>query len=373
MVWGEVSLGQANVIGSEKQVLTLEPIHESKQLLDPAEVLKAETSGQIKVKNFSTKYYWFRLELTNEADHSSWNILTRRLIDHVVLFEMNGLEVVSAVEAGNQIPVLDRSIKTRRQGVNLTLGPYRTKVFVLALKFGNPAGYTNFTIVSDNALRDHVEVEKALSGFYFGIVVVLIMFNVFFFKTLKDKTYLVYEVFLLTASCSVILITTPMENMVNETFGPVPHLVRGMQPMTILAAMFFVYFFLNVKTFPNYFRKAFKGLFVFLTFAMVVYPFIPVDLFATLFYAFELGVLLIFASTIYRIFHGDRSAIIYLIGLICVTIGIVIKESYSLGLHSSDIIGTWAAVVGLCFEMAFMSLAIGFRIRSRILSLVREL
>ena len=368
------SWGQENILVSSWQRLNLSPVAVTPGLPSYEEVqqLVETSSTAIEVDGFTHNYYWYRLEFKNQTDKSKWNIITKRYMDHVIVYEKNNNGDIRRAQNGNALAVAqrDRDIKLNSVGLEIPTGS--SKVIFLGLKFANTGSTTSFSVVTEEALKDYFFYEAMLATGFTSIAFVLVIFNFFFYFSLRDKTYLVYEVFVISSTFCFLILLTPLESWINKKIGPIPSLIRVIQPFLTIVAALFVHHFLRIPEMIKPVRIVFNGLFI-SQLAMVLFAFVlPIEVFGRLVILSPLTGIFLLGCCIYRA-REDTSARIYLLGLGCMFASIIVKDLYEAGVITGSPMFLMAPVVGIAIEMIIMSVAIGERIREKLLSLFHEL
>ncbi|SMF01238.1 sensor histidine kinase [Pseudobacteriovorax antillogorgiicola] len=368
----DYSIGQETILRASINPLKSEPLGISSRPLTASEIQQGEGLGEFRVRSFSSDYLWFKLRIKSESQGSEWFILTKRYLDHVILYYQDHQGQWVKEESGNAIPPANRSIRSRRHGVALSV-PSDGIVAYMGLSFGNAASLNNFIIVDHAGLSDKLEEERLIIGLFCGIAFVLFAYNLFFYLSFKDKTFMMYELFVVTSSVSIALAASPLEFYISEAIGPIPGIIRLLQSFVTIVAMVFVYYYLDLKSLGPKRNLLFKILFAAECFVILSYPFLELKTFSVLVHISPIAIIYMIYCTGVKAFRGDRSALIYLFGFGSVSIGVLIKDLYAAGYINNDFIGASAAIFGVAIEMLFMSFAMGYRVRTKITSLFHDL
>ena len=102
---------------------------------------------------------------------------------------------------GELIPFRDRSLKIQHAGVQLILKKGETQTFYAKLVFkGNWLGPESFI---DNCMEQESFLnergnEKFIQGIFLGLILIMILYNLFLFFSIRDKNYLYYVIVLIS-------------------------------------------------------------------------------------------------------------------------------------------------------------------------------
>ena len=178
-------------------------------LEDPAknwtieDVQKEPQIGSFKVSHeqtpgfgFTDSAYWLRFTLNNARLHQIKYFieLGYPLLDHITLYSQTHAGF-SIIHTGDKQPFDEREIKFRNFIFPIELGPSQQKTFYMRCETTSSMNFP-LTLLSTNALSERISAEQSLLGLYYGVLITMLLFSLFFYITLYDVTYLYYMLFI---------------------------------------------------------------------------------------------------------------------------------------------------------------------------------
>ncbi|OUS25756.1 hypothetical protein A9Q99_20065 [Gammaproteobacteria bacterium 45_16_T64] len=146
---------------------------------------------------YTKSAYWLRWKVTYDVKETrDWFLtIADPLLDHadVYVVKPNGTIVVK--QAGQLVPQSKREIKGRSPIFRLEGKPKTTDTIYLRVASGDPL-QLSLSFLSSLALIDKTFTNTALVGSYYGIMLVMLLYNLFIFSTLREKSYLFYCIYL---------------------------------------------------------------------------------------------------------------------------------------------------------------------------------
>ncbi len=179
-----------NVYESENKAFSLS------QLISADSLLKATDK---KIPNFgvSKNDFWLQLQITNETQQP--NVLLEiayPTLDKVYLSKVVNDSILFTDSAGESFPFGTRKNSYKNLVFDLKLQPEETAIYYIKVSSGDqiilPISITNKT-----SLSSKIETETLFSGIYFGIILVMFLYNIFIFTSTKDRSYLYYVTYIL--------------------------------------------------------------------------------------------------------------------------------------------------------------------------------
>jgi diguanylate cyclase (GGDEF)-like protein len=339
-------------------------LQDDDQSLSFNDIRTAETQGSLASSRFSLQSsranYWFAFRLTNDSGEEVDKVIRLgEVFMHTadLYFEEEGQWQIE--ENGLKIPIYDRRVRNRAPIFKVTLAPFQTQTYYLKIqsRFHNYIGIviSNYeTYASDNAF--------SVAGYFafFGASLSLLLYNLFLYISLRDKSYLYYVTYgLLFVSFSSIyggfslfVFTTPSAH----------YLIHGS------IALFFVFMALFVRSLletKKYSPRADKFLIGIATTFFIISLLINFNIdFYTLFLNAAILAAISFWVIGWILFHrGQPLAKFYLAATTLYVIGISISAALALGFLPYTTFSRHAYMAGSLCEMIIFSFALGHRYR----------
>ncbi len=164
--------------------------------------------GEAPAFGFTAAHQWIKLRVFNFDDHKAGRILevNNPILNKCNLYEIKGNEAVLLYSAGDDGPFSKRPIAHLNYQFPLEMMPNSTREFLLQVSSGGeqlqvPMGLWSTT---DITLRD--EKDRLLRGVYFGIILFVLLFNLFIYIIIKERSsmyYVAYVFFLMMLQLSL--------------------------------------------------------------------------------------------------------------------------------------------------------------------------
>ncbi len=152
-------------------------------------------SARAEVPNFglTTSAFWVRLPLLAEsAGDGGWLLeIGWPVVDRVTLYAPDGAGGWRSSEAGDLLPFVSWPIAYRNPTFPLSLPVGRDDTVYLRFA-GEDTMLLPLTVWSGAAFTEHRRREAFTYGFYYGILAILIAYNLVLLITLRDSSYLYY-------------------------------------------------------------------------------------------------------------------------------------------------------------------------------------
>ena len=145
---------------------------------------------------FSSSAYWVRFEVKNVSNaDTKWLLrVAYPLLDKIDFFEQNNIGEYSKRSTGDYLPFSSREIKNRTFLFHLSLFPGETKVYYLRFETQSTMQFP-LTIESMNTFIRVDHEEQYAFGIYYGIMLVMTLYNLFLFLGVRDRIYLYYVLY----------------------------------------------------------------------------------------------------------------------------------------------------------------------------------
>lgn len=311
--------------------------------------------------------YWIRIQLHNPGDMPvNWIYeVNEPIIDFVDAYLLSADGAVLRGRGGDRLPLSEKAVASRSPAFLFTTPAHeRQELFVRCQM--DPLGELNATssIFSPEVYERAKAKDILINGIFFGALLVMFLYNLFIFFSVRDFAYLFYVAYLLAMACFWI----GMRGFGHVYLWPDMLLFNFFFPM-IMVGMSIIFAALFMKKFL-YFppeSRPHRGLEV-----------LPYLLGGTLILAVlarqgamavYLGYATAFSTLIFLYFGfvswraGYRPARYYTISWMIFVSGVVIFALKDMALLPYNAFTVWSAQLGGLGEMALLSFALGDRIK----------
>ncbi|MCU0429947.1 MAG: hypothetical protein MUF42_08225 [Cytophagaceae bacterium] len=306
--------------------------------------------------------YWVRFCLQSNAS-SSIRWMLENADPHIDEFDLYQTTPagIKLIQAGYSRPFGIRAYQHKNFVFDLHVGP-TPQWFYAKIKSSHHNPFI-FKLTSNNYLIWYALNEYYLLGIFYGILIIMAIYNLIIYFSLKENLYLFYVVYV--ACCA--LLTLSEDGLGFQYLWPdspgLNSVLAGIAPLLlVLSFTFYSKVFLELKT-------NLPKLDQLLTWMMIVYvPFFFLDL--TVFkiskdfpiYIIPFSILYIAAILCWK--SGFRQARYFLLGYSFMFISIILLLLRMTGLyHLNTILSVYSFNIGMVFEVVMLSFALSDRLR----------
>ncbi|WNS81385.1 7TM diverse intracellular signaling domain-containing protein [Domibacillus sp. DTU_2020_1001157_1_SI_ALB_TIR_016] len=175
-----------------KQQFSIEEVAaaQKKHLFRPAE--KSPNFG------YTDSVYWFRLTVENKTGQERLLLeVPSPPLDSLILYGPDGKGAFQKTEAGDTKEFGDRLIKHRNFLFPIKLSSGEKKTYYLRVQTEG-AMSVPIQLWTEDTFLPHSTKETAIHFGYYGLVIIMAVYNFFLFIFLRNKSYLVYTLFSLS-------------------------------------------------------------------------------------------------------------------------------------------------------------------------------
>jgi len=243
-----------------------------------------------------------------------------------------------------------------------TLQPFEEKTFYIQVK---STGSMNLGI-SIKTTKEYILysiTQIKWISFYFGAVLIMLMYNFILYLIIKNRSFLYYVLFHL----SYLVFALSIIGISFELFWPLtPSINRYVLPMAMpltgAFALLFSIHFLNIK---NFSKKLIKVLYFMASLSFVVSFSI---FFLDYSLAIQIGSLITFLSALFLLllsfylsfFKKDTNSLFYLIAWSFFLGGVAISHLSNIGIVPSTLLTNYASQIGSFFEVLLLSIGLAY-------------
>ena len=144
---------------------------------------------------FTDKAYWFRFALDNRSGKPMQRLLElpRAFIDDVRLFQLQDGQIVTKYALGDEQPFAQRVVQHQNLVMPLTLAPGVHQIYLRMASSGTIEA--PLRLWEPAAFHAAAAQEHLLAGAVLGMLVVMIIYNLFIYASTRDINYLYYIAF----------------------------------------------------------------------------------------------------------------------------------------------------------------------------------
>lgn len=317
-------------------------------------------------RGYTSSGYWFKFDLNFSPElpnNHRWLLeIPFPLLDYVDLYIPDGNGGFSVIETGDRRPFSNRVIDTTN--FVFSISPEQNQgTYYLNVKTQDSL-QVPLILWNDDCFIKNTMLSTAIQGIYFGIMLVMVLYNLFIFLSIKELNYLYYSLYI----SGFIFFQASLQGVTFEYFWPNnPWWANINIPffgvLSIFFATFFVRGILNTKSELPGWNKLLIGIsyLLFLSLPIILFASYDTGIYIALFNAFSFFSLVLIVGILAAL-KGNRTAKIFLLAwIIFITTGLITL----LGMvHILPIeYGKQAAVqLGSALEVILLSMALADRI-----------
>lgn len=316
-----------------------------------------------KIGFFETRN-WFHFTIENQSNERDWFLeLAFPLVYEIKLYGKENGEIKLLYEGGVVThPFSHKEIRHRNFVFDIDVLQGTSREFYLMA--AGPGDLIPPILIWDkNKFVEKTEIEFILLGLYYGIILVMIIYNLFIFASLRIKSYLYYVfviLFVLLGALSIngIGFQYLWPNSPTWNYFATPFFVT----LSTMFVLIFSKHFLNLSKHIHSFNYFYYPL-------VVLNLIVVLSLFFSQYFALTLMVFVSFASFItvllsamIALIRGVREARFYLIGWVIFLTGVSLTILERVSILPYSLFVEYAGQAGLSIEVVFLSLALADKI-----------
>jgi anti-sigma regulatory factor (Ser/Thr protein kinase) len=358
----------------------LEKYYFSKQDIPIQEVTTAEFKVRDSI-NFSyiTGWVWVKFVIKNESDNKLFVLSsTATQISGYYMYKPEGSGYVLTPPKRHH-PEDGREVNSNLPSFYLNLQKGETQTFYLKIRVEEEVIRCNFIIQNSTRFVEYSQINYLILGVYFGVLIIIILVNIFYSIALKDSLFLVYALYII----SVFAVTLTFEGfvwMMTPNSILAYHICYFCLRLWSDALLFFTMRLVNLK---NHYPLLYKIAFAFLLYHEVIMAALQLtDAFnmrLELIGKWEMINCLLALSLVFiviiRSYKNNKYLFkYYIIGLGAIVLSITVFPLYSLGYLKNYVITEHSVKIGTLIEIIALSFAVSrrFRLTENALRLKKE-
>ncbi len=314
---------------------------------------------------YTNSAYWMRFDLYNETNTAiQTNIqLAYPVLDYIDIFELTPNAETKLYELGDKRPFSDRFVQHRNFVLPVQLPAKSLHSYYVRVETSS-AMQLPISLWSDHSLLQASQAEMLGLGIYFGTMVVMVLYNLFVYFSVREKNYLYYVFYV----ASVALFFSSLSGISfqylwpNSTRWNDQSIAFFLACIVLFAAIFTISFLRVEESFPRL-KLAARAVVVISALLVMVSPFAPyqITISAVILWAI-FGIHAALAMGMFRWLSGDSSAKYYFLSWMTFLIGGVILALNKFDFIARNFYTEHAVQLGSAFEVILLSFALADRL-----------
>lgn len=147
----------------------------------------------------TSSVFWVKIHIRNNSPHQQFLFSIRNgTISQVNLYTPDSLHRYRLVQsAGADVSIAGKSFKTQYPAFLIDVAPGSSADYLLSVKSSDVLDLP-FEFDTEEKVHESISVDLYFFGIYVGIIVVMFLYNLFIYLSVKDSNYLFYVGYILT-------------------------------------------------------------------------------------------------------------------------------------------------------------------------------
>ena len=313
---------------------------------------------------FTESVYWYRLAIDNATGErlNHFFELTYPLMNYVDLYVPTG-DGFRVIKTGNKYPFHHREIEDKNFLFHLTSGP-GTHVYYIRIETASSMNFIPI-LMTQKAYFRSIQTQLPLVWIYYGLMLIMMIYNLFIFFASRDRSYLLYVFFIV----SYILFQMTLNGYSFQYLWPNAiwwgcNALPFFMCMALFSAAVFIRDVIEAR---HLFRKVDR------VFLFVILPLILAWAAASLLVKYSLAIrvatglvgvmaMVQFLIIIYTLIKKSRASIFIAVGFSGLVLGILAYVLKTFGVLPEMFITEWGVQIGSSLMVVLMSLALADKI-----------
>lgn len=313
---------------------------------------------------YTESSYWFQLKLTNDRERPFSGVLNIEyaLLDYIDFYWFEGSELVKEFRTGDRLPYTQRPLEVRSFLFPVEMQPGTVYSVVLRVR-------TDGSLQVPLALHDPLsfaidqQQEHLFKSLYFGMMLIMAVYNLFLFVVIRDRSYLYYVGLVL----SVVILLGGANGYLYQYLYPGSPTVQALVtllsvPATLFFSCLFASRFLTLPAVAPRLEYALIGFRWVFGLSIIGAFFLPYSVSTRISVGMALPAsLCILVSGAYAWYRGQQSARYFTFAWVFLLGGFLLAALSKLGLIPRTVLTETAINWGSAIEATLLSLALADR------------
>lgn len=321
--------------------------------------------GEVPTFGFSAAHHWIKLRVFNLEDRPLGRILevNNPILNTCNLYEIRGRDAVQLYAAGDDGPFSRRPIAHLNYQFPLEMAPNSSREFLLQVSSGGEQLQVPMGLWSTTEITVRDEKDRLLRGIYFGIILFVLLFNLFIYLIIRERSslyYVAYVFFLLMLQLS-------LGGFAYRYFWPhSSYLANVANPffasLSIFALIRFSQFFLQLGEHLPRLNKVYTAVaYIVAANSLLALVYTPATFHLSVLVINSLALLLnvmIIPTAFYVMRQNFKPARYFLLAFVVLVISVFFFVLNNFGVFQSDFYAAYGLQLGSALEVVLLSFAI---------------
>ncbi len=316
---------------------------------------------------FTPSAYWFKFQIKdNTTLHKQYFLeLDYPPMDKIEFFSKDEAGIWKSRSFGDFRPFGERPVLYKNYLIPIQHKNSEVQTYYIRITTGGSLQFTP-TLYSSEKLSAHIALSEILIGIWYGGFLVMFLYNLFIYFTLKDISYLYYCIFIAIYSIGVqaSIQGHAFQYLWSNSIWWASEVMVIAIFVSMVFSMLFTLNFLYTKKFAPFAHKLIWGYIALCSIGTIACFFIPYSVaisFGTM-GLLVLSMLLLYAGiSTYR--AGNRAALFFTVAWSCFFVGVIIQVFVARNILPNEGLMKVSSAIGSFIEVIFLSIALADKIR----------
>jgi serine phosphatase RsbU (regulator of sigma subunit) len=310
---------------------------------------------------FTPSVYWFRFAVDNRqtANREVYLEISYPMLDYIELYvpQKNGSFLVK--KTGDHYPFNDREIVDRNFIIPL-LAENGLKTCYIRIETSSSLNFS-ILLMSNKAYIKRINIEYPLFWIYYGLMMVMVLYNLFLFLSIRELRYILYSMFI----TAFILFQLTLNGLAfqylwSDKIWWANNSLPFLMCYTCFSAGVFVRSYLNTKlNFPRFdkilFFMSIVPCFVW-TVASLIFSY-RISIIGATFMAMYSAIIM-YSSGVVGVYYRSRAGRFIVIGFTLLVIGVIFFVLKTFGVLPTNLLTQWSIQIGSACIVILLSLGL---------------
>ncbi len=310
---------------------------------------------------YTSSAYWIRFHLKNpDPQINDWLLeIDYELLDSIDFFCLDQDSLWSKKQFGDMYPFKQRELDARSFIIPLQLPDTLTRTYYMRVRTLGTMQFPMNVFRLRSGMRT-VMLLETYYGIFFGIMLLLIIYNVFIYFSLRDVSYFYYIILILSSTIFLAFVSGhAFQYVFKNSMWWHNKLLPSAIALTEFCMIAFTRSFLNIR---KYYAKLDKALICFqiLAFVLIFLLFFTKYHFSiqVSVYTAQIYILLSLVSGIISLVKGNRAASLFILAFTLFAFGAMAISFMAIGITGVNMISAHGMELGAMLNGVFLSLAL---------------
>ncbi len=306
--------------------------------------------------------HWFRFGILAPNQSPGYLHIPYANINYLDIYFLSENTVIKQVNSGTLVPFSEREHLHQDFVIKLPKSNYPLTVYI-RLKNNSQLMFP-ISLSNEKQINEALHAKDLFLGIYVGIILVMLLYNLFIYLSTRDHNYAWYLLYLLSVGLTQLSLNGVMERyLFGESIFFSNYSVHLAGIFSGLAVTAFAYFFLNVKKYASWFRKALFFVAVAYSLALVLLIFGQPHLSYNLINGTAfIGVIILMIGAVSIAKKGFRPAKFFIVAWSFFILSIIVFVFKDLGVLPYNAYTVYALPFGSAIEVILLSFALADKI-----------